>query len=470
MQRVCSQHACGSTPKKCWQEDKYSTREMEEYLKKRMMSIMLCTNWVCAGTFEDHESGVRKHKFPNMLKKWWAWNWIMRLVFRVWYNGACCGFQHQRVWMEHWKNTIWNFESTTRLSTWWSWTQFRDHFGGEHRPRLCMLASVAKSLHKTHRKRGVNKRDVRMDDERESSTTLCWWWWWQWWMQWWVTGTIGRHGLSFNSETMHRVSHSSLCSSPKRWRLSKGKKDNSSLETCHDREARKMARQRVVRKNKVPMATADREWRWSEFTIRGKSPSLKESGEKSLQKWTQWEPLRKKRQIRGTKARKKVRKEKPNCTRWSRLQFMDGKKRRKRKRNDQRLAWGASKEKRREEEDEARNLIEEMQRNPDEAQLKSFEVERKLDRVLWEYIEAFDKERGRPQLIMTKLWQMMQSRDTKNLNLDKDLNEILSKKKRTNRMERSDQDKEVPDARRRRRSITVAVLDSSHRWRAHCPL
>ena len=27
MQRVCSQHACGSTPKKCWQEDKYSTRK-----------------------------------------------------------------------------------------------------------------------------------------------------------------------------------------------------------------------------------------------------------------------------------------------------------------------------------------------------------------------------------------------------------------------------------------------------------
>ena len=28
---------------------------MEEYLKKRMLSIMLCTNRVCAGTFVDHE-------------------------------------------------------------------------------------------------------------------------------------------------------------------------------------------------------------------------------------------------------------------------------------------------------------------------------------------------------------------------------------------------------------------------------
>ena len=59
--------------------------------------------------------------------------------------------------------------------------------------------------------------------------------------------------------------------------------------------------------------------------------------------------------------------------------------------------------KRREEEDEARNLNEEMQRNLDEAQHKSLEVERKLDRVLWDYIEGFDKERGRPQLIMTAL-------------------------------------------------------------------
>ena len=67
-----------------------------------------------------------------------------------------------------------------------------------------------------------------------------------------------------------------------------------------------------------------------------------------------------------------------------------------------------------------------MQHNLDEAQNKSYEVERKLNRILWEYIGAFDKERGRPQLIMTKLWQLMQSRDTKNSNVDKDLDETLS--------------------------------------------
>ena len=72
--------------------------------------------------------------------------------------------------------------------------------------------------------------------------------------------------------------------------------------------------------------------------------------------------------------------------------------------------------KRREEEDETNGLIEEMQRNLEEAQNVSYEGKRKLDRVLSEYIEAFDKEMGRPQLSMTKRWQIMQSRDAQNLN------------------------------------------------------
>ena len=43
----------------------------------------------------------------------------------------------------------------------------------------------------------------------------------------------------------------------------------------------------------------------------------------------------------------------------------------------------------REEEDEERGFVEEMQRNLDEAQNRSYEVERKLDRVRWEDSEAF---------------------------------------------------------------------------------
>ena len=29
--------------------------EMQEYLKRKMLSIMLCVNWVCEGAFDDHE-------------------------------------------------------------------------------------------------------------------------------------------------------------------------------------------------------------------------------------------------------------------------------------------------------------------------------------------------------------------------------------------------------------------------------
>ena len=86
-------------------------------------------------------------------------------------------------------------------------------------------------------------------------------------------------------------------------------------------------------------------------------------------------------------------------------------------------------QKRREAEDEARGLIEEMQRNLGEAQARTYEMERKLDRVLGEYIDSFEKELGRQHHIMTKMWQMMQSRDTKTLNLDKDFEEIMSKVK-----------------------------------------
>ena len=48
-------------------------------------------------------------------------------------------------------------------------------------------------------------------------------------------------------------------------------------------------------------------------------------------------------------------------------------------------------QKEREEEDEARALIEEMQRNLDEAQARASETEWKLGRVLGDYIDSFEK-------------------------------------------------------------------------------
>ena len=66
--------------------------KMEEHLKKRMLSIMLCANWACAGAFQDHEwvseSTVTHHAEEVMGME------LDYEVFRVWYNVACCGFQH----------------------------------------------------------------------------------------------------------------------------------------------------------------------------------------------------------------------------------------------------------------------------------------------------------------------------------------------------------------------------------------
>ena len=86
-------------------------------------------------------------------------------------------------------------------------------------------------------------------------------------------------------------------------------------------------------------------------------------------------------------------------------------------------------QKEREEEEEARGLIEEMQRNLDEAQARASETEPKLGCVLGEYTYSYEKEMGRTDYIMDKMWQMMQSKDTKTLNLDKDLEAIMNKVK-----------------------------------------
>ena len=85
-----------------------------------------------------------------------------------------------------------------------------------HTPRTCMLTSVAAVLHKTHRKRGVNKEmkgwemgsrpellPLVVDDVEQNSDEGC------------SLGPL-EVAASFHSEAMHRVSVSSSCSSPKK--------------------------------------------------------------------------------------------------------------------------------------------------------------------------------------------------------------------------------------------------------------
>ena len=73
--------------------------------------------------------------------------------------------------------------------------------------------------------------------------------------------------------------------------------------------------------------------------------------------------------------------------------------------------------KRKQEEYEATCLMEEMRKNVEVAQHKSFEAEQSLCSALRECVHTFDRDRGRPKTIMTKLWKSMQSRETENLNL-----------------------------------------------------
>ena len=164
-------------------------------------------------------------------------------------------------------------------------------------------------------------------------------------------------------------------------------KEDSSLKTCHDREATKMAEQKMVRKNKIPMATQLGKTAARAHTIRGKILSLKVSGvrEISMEIDAVGATVKEKTNTWNRSVKESVKRE-TELYKVVEAAVMDEK--------QQQKGGGMIRElleqlqKRGEEENEARGLIEEMQRNLDEAQNRSYEVERKLDRVLWAYIEA----------------------------------------------------------------------------------
>ena len=81
---------------------------------------------------------------------------------------------------------------------------------------------------------------------------------------------------------------------------------------------------------------------------------------------------------------------------------------------------------RKEEEDEAMGLMEEMRKNVVAAQQKGFEAEQSLCNAPREQVDGYDRDQDQARTLMTKCWQSMQSRDTKNMNLEKDLEDIHS--------------------------------------------
>ena len=114
---------------------------------------MLCMKWVCVGTFDDHEwvseSTIAQHveevmgmemffcqKTSSPCVVQWCMLWFFS-TYKVESNvGETRFFQikkcHEAV----------NMATTYAISR---------PFGGEHTPRSCMLTSVAKVPHKTHK-------------------------------------------------------------------------------------------------------------------------------------------------------------------------------------------------------------------------------------------------------------------------------------------------------------------------------
>ena len=90
-----SPHVCGSSPKRCWQVGKYPLQKW-----RSTWSAVCCPlSYAWTGSVLDLStttSGCQKAQLPSMWKRWWAWNWITKSIFRVLYNGACYGFQRQR--------------------------------------------------------------------------------------------------------------------------------------------------------------------------------------------------------------------------------------------------------------------------------------------------------------------------------------------------------------------------------------
>ena len=121
-----------------------------------MMSIMQCTNWVCDGTFVDHEwvseSTISQHVEEVM---------GMELDHKI---GIPCVVQWCMLWfsaptrlnraLERQDQKIVKYHDVVNMA---NMDAIYRPFGGEHTPRSCMLASVALVLHRTHRKWGVNK-------------------------------------------------------------------------------------------------------------------------------------------------------------------------------------------------------------------------------------------------------------------------------------------------------------------------
>ena len=97
-----------------------------------------------------------------------------------------------------------------------------------------------------------------------------------------------------------------------------------------------------------------------------------------------------------------------------------------------------------------------MQQNVEEAHAKASETERKLCRKLGDSVYSWEQELVRPHHIMDKMWQMMQSNDTKTMNTNKDFEELLSK---AQHMDLDRRTKKQQDSGRNKKKTTTRTRD-----------
>ena len=125
------------------------TPEMQEYLKRRMLSIMLCVNWVYAGTLDDHEwvsdSIIAEQEEEVMSRDLDYEICIPRVVqwSMLWFCAPTRSNQtlegEEMNIVKYHEDEVVNMVIAEAISL---------PFGGSHTPRTCMLTTVAADLQK----------------------------------------------------------------------------------------------------------------------------------------------------------------------------------------------------------------------------------------------------------------------------------------------------------------------------------
>ena len=282
-----------------------------------------------------------------MWKKCWAWKWRRKLVFFAECNGGCCGFRHLQGWIKNEKDKIRNSSRYHEVVNNAIMNQWQQSFT-EHTRNL----EQTKRLKVGWRKRMMKLYFVIVYSDECSDE----------WLQ------SFEDTASFDLETVHLVSLSSQCSTHERGRISEGEKDESSTEACHDRAGN--IKQRMAWKI-ITNGISQPGLRRSEFAMT--------SGKRSPLRWRQQsEQLWRRRQLQGTKVSEKVRREKPNCTKMVEVSVAN-------ERQEESFEKEGTKRMKQE------IWLKEMQRNLEEAQNKSYEVERKLNHILWNTLKLSTK-------------------------------------------------------------------------------